>query len=1069
MIGEDVIESILARANIVDVVSGFVQLKKKGMSYEACCPFHAEKTPSFKVNPARGTWHCFGSCGEGGNVISFIMRQENMSFPEAVRWLGHKYGVKVEEEKEDETAKAARIKREAMFALNEKVAAFYVQRRRASKDASAYINGRWGLDYADTEDIGYAPDEWDALLNQAEKTGLSQPLLKELGLIRESEKGKVYDFFRNRVMIPIRDKYRRIIGFTARDLSGFDGTPKYLNSSESEIYHKEKSLFGLGNAWRQAIKEDCFYLVEGAPDAMRLQCIGINNAVAPLGAAWTPGQFEIIRSVAGHVCFLPDADPPARDEPWGTGIKAVMKAGKEAMKVGFTVGVREIPLGKDNSKNDPDSWCRTRGRFNELKEEDFIIWYARKTMEVSETTEQRSRAIAEVAALMATITDDVKARMYLSQLNGVYRNKTLWENAINAAKREQNDKRAQGSRRKEIDLYQNYKFFEEKGCYYSWSKEGEPFQWSNFTMKPMFHIKDSVNPKRLYRIKNERGLEETVEMKQEDLVSLSKFKQRIEGLGNYIWLATEREMTRLKMFLYEQTETAVEITQLGWQRNGFWAFGNGIYYKRQWYPVDELGIVRLQGKGNYYLPAFSLIYKDDVKLYQFERNFVHLGYNAVGLKEYVDAFVDVFGDNAKVGFSFLLATLFRDVITGYTKVFPLLNLFGPKGSGKSEFGHTLMSYFIIENNPSNLQNSTIPALNDTVGNCANALVHIDEFKNDCDLLKREFLKGIWDGTGRTRMNMDKDKKKEMTAVDSGVIVSGQEMATADIALFSRMVFLTFPRSEFSSAEKSKYETLVEMRHRGASHLTLSLLDLRPKMEQDYKNNYAQVMAELSEQLANERIEDRIQRNWAIILSAFRTLESSLDVPFGYKDLFRIVKDGILRQNKECKTNNELAQFWNVVSFLHQEGIIYNEADYVIKYVDRIKTDTTAIEWSAPRPVLMIQKTRIYMHYKKNARLVGDTVLPDGSLNYYLANSKEYLGMSPSVRFKCVVNGYEQTVVEGGKALKASTVQRALCFDYAMLAQHYGINLETDYAGEKRQMTSGVLEGETPEEKEKTLF
>lgn len=270
-------------------------------------------------------------------------------------------------------------------------------------------------------------------------------------------------------------------------------------------------------------------------------------------------------------------------------------------------------------------------------------------------------------------------------------------------------------------------------------------------------------------------------MKQEDLVSLQKFKIKVEGLGNYIWYATEKELTRLKSYLYEQTEAAIEITQLGWQRQGFFAFGNGAY-DTEWHPTDEYGIVRLN-IGNFYLPGNSTIYRDDIKLFQFERRFVHTTYNNVSLREYSDKLVQVFGDNAKVGICFLLASLFRDIIAGQTKSFPILNLFGPKGSGKSELGHSLMSFFIIKNTPPNIQNATIAALSDAVAQCANALVHIDEYKNSIDLDKREYLKGLWDGTGRSRMNMDRDKKREITSVDCGVILSGQEMPTIDIALF----------------------------------------------------------------------------------------------------------------------------------------------------------------------------------------------------------------------------------------------------------------------------------------------
>lgn len=571
-------------------------------------------------------------------------------------------------------------------------------------------------------------------------------------------------------------------------------------------------------------------------------------------------------------------------------------------------------------------------------------------------------------------------------------------------------------------------------------------------MLPMFHIKDSLNPKRLYRIKNQNRQEEIVEMKQEDLVSLSKFKQKVEGLGNYIWLATEKEMTRLKMYLYEQTETAVEITQLGWNRKGFYAFGNGVF-DTEWHPVDEYGIVRLGDKGNYYLPASSLIYRDDDKLFQFERRFVHLNYSSISLKEYFTKLVGVFGDNAKVGICFLLATLFRDIITGYTKSFPILNLFGPKGSGKSELGHSLMALFIIENIPPNIQNATIPALADLVAQCANALVHIDEFKNNIDIDKREYLKGLWDGAGRSRMNMDRDKKREITAVDSGVILSGQEMATADIALFSRLIFLTFAKSEFTEEEKRRYNELVEIRKRGLTHLTLQILRHRARMEQQFISNYHTCLSDVLETLGSEKVEDRILRNWIIPLAAFRTLEGVLDIPFPYQDIRRVTLDGIIRQNAECKSNNELANFWNVVSYLQQDGEIFIEGDYRIEYLNRFKSSLIKIEqvYQEPKSILMMRKNRIFMLYKKFGKQVGDSILPEGSLMYYLENSKEYMGKKNSVRFKNIQHGIEvqkmETTPTGGVSYKkTSTPDVALCFDYRMIRETYNINLEVEVEG-----------------------
>lgn len=1051
MINEKTIEQVLDRADIVDIISEYITLKKKGATYEGCCPFHNEKTPSFKVSPGKGIWHCFG-CGKGGNVISFIMEKEVISYPEAIKFIAKKYNIIVDEEKETPEQEQRRKKHEALYIVNQQVADHFVENMKlpAADAARKYCIKRWGKEFMNEMGIGFAMNEWDDLTKWADKSGVSKDMLVELNLIKKKSNGGCYDFYRNRIIIPIRDRFRRVIGFTARDMSGVEGVPKYLNSQDSEIYSKTNSIFGIDNAIRLGNSQDRFYCVEGGPDVMQLHRIGVYNTIASLGSAWTEQQFTQLKKYATKLCFLPDADPAKNGELHGTGINAVMKNGLLAMKNGFSVSVKEIPLGEGNTKNDPDSYCSSKDKFNELEETDFIIWYASKIFQTTNTTEEKSDAINQICKMVVLVNDEVKESMYLQQLQEFYKNKNLWKTAINSIKKMQKaDHVLQEGKKIDRDLYSKYGFYEEHNSYYSIDGNGgKSIQWSNFCMLPMFHIKDSLLPKRLYRIKNQAGQEEIIEMKQEDLVSLSKFKQKVEGLGNYIWLASERELTKLKMFLYEQTETATEIVQLGWQRKGFFAFGNGAF-DTEWHPVDEYGIVRLK-EGNYYLPGSSLIYRDDVKLFQFERKFIHTNYSAISLMEYSNKLIQVFGDNAKVGICFLLATLFRDIIVGITKSFPILNLFGPKGSGKSELGHSLMSFFIIKNTPPNIQNATIAAMGDLVAQCANALVHIDEYKNTIDLDKREFLKGLWDGTGRSRMNMDRDKKREITSVDCGVVLSGQEMTTIDIALFSRLVYLTFNKTEFSNEEKKAFDECKRLRDMGLSHLTLQLLRYRSKMESDFSTNYTQCMNDLNAKLEGENIEDRIQRNWVIPLAAFRTLESFIELPFSYREMLDITVDGIIRQNKECKSNNELANFWNVVSYLLQNGEIFNEADYRIDYVNKFKSNVVKhdIIFQRPRPILMMRKNRIFMLYKKFAKQVGDNALPTESLKFYLENSKEYMGVKNSVRFKNIQHGVEVTTrieLGDGKAefRKTSTTEQAMCFDYEKISELYNINLEID--------------------------
>lgn len=1029
MIPKTIIEKILDAAHIEDVVGEFLPLQKRGTIYRALCPFHQEKTPSFTVTPNRSMFYCFG-CHKGGNVITFLMEHENMTYPEAVRWLSRKYGIEVEEREETIDEKQQRLKRESLLIVNTAVHKHYREVFLRYKPAQDYAYRRWGQKYCDEIEIGFAPIDGKALAHRP----LQKEFLQELGLINPQG----YDFFQNRIVIPIKDRYQHIIGFTARVMD--DSQPKYLNSKESLLYSKRSTVFGLDVAWRAAGKTGQMYLVEGAPDCMRLHAIGVQNAVADLGSAWTVEQFQLIKRAANKVCFIPDNDPLKGGADYGTGIEAVMKAGKLATEQHLTVSVKEITTTEEGKKEDPDTYFKNQTLFKAVEEEDFILWLAAKLFETSGNTEQKSDAVKRIAHLLSFIDDDTKLTMFIDALTKYHRGKLFWQKAI-----ENERTRRDSPKEDDIDLNRQYGFWIDRGKYFSTTEKGGVLEWSNFTLTPLFHIKDPLMAKRLYLLTNELGVKEIVEMEQEDLISLQKFRQKLESLGNFIWKASEKELIKLKSFLYEKTETAAQIKQLGWNKKGFFAFGNGIFDGRQFHEVNEYGIVHLGEKGNFYLPALSRIYKENTDYFRFERQFVHFNFSMISLRDFTRQLFLVFGDNGKIGFCFYLATLFRDIITLTTRSFPILDLFGPKGSGKSELGHTLMSFFVIDNIPPNIQNSTIPALNDTVAAAANALVHIDEYKNGIDTAKIEFIKGLWDGTGRTRMNMATDKKKETTAVDAGVIISGQEMPTADIALFSRLIFLLFPKSNFTASEKANYQQLLQIRSKGLSHLTLQLLAHRDKFGQCFYDQYRQTLDDVNSRLTSHTIIDRIVQNWVIPLTSFRCLEGKLDTTLSYKELLEITVEGIVHQNMECKTNDELGSFWRMVQFLNSEGEINEDADFKIKAVSRFRsTLVSETVWTEPRKILYLQKTRIFMLYKLNAHRNGETSLPEESLRYYLENSKEYLG-EQRMTYHVIKKGNQVLDFEHrdakGQPTKMSVQQRSYCFDYEKLVEAFDINLE----------------------------
>ena len=1052
MLSNRTVELVRLQVNIRDVVSNYAKVQPSGSKFKCCCPLHNEKTPSFHIDPVRNTFHCFG-CGESGDAIAFIQKKEKLSFPDAVRHLAQKNHIEIQESKRERTPEEQEQdkEREAMLIAYEIVQKYYVanihQQDEAARQAYEYATERWGIELVEESGIGFAYDTWDDLQTYAKEHSLSLPLLKQMGLVSHSEKSKKdFDFFRGRIMIPIKDRYGRVIGYTGRTMSNDENTPKYLNTSNNVLYQKSNSIFGIHQAWPAAAKQGKFYLVEGAPDVLRLQSIGIDSAVASLGSDWTSQQLDQLKRYASTICFLPDADKHNITEHYGTGIKKVMISGRNAMAAGFKVVVREIPLGADGRKNDPDSYCKSSLIFNELVEEDFVIWYAQKRLLEAGDGEFSIATMDDIANIVALCDKEHERNMYIDKLTKMANGRSTWNKAIRAAlqRKTETQLRSNGTPTNQ-DLLEKYGFQQIDNHYVSLSADGKMFSWSNFVLRPLFHVRDSINAVRIFELTNMKGQKEIVEFKQEDLISPQKFSQRVESLGNYLWTAPAPRLTQLKMYLYENTETATRIDQLGWQSAGFYAFGNGVLYNGTWHPVDEYGIVRLPEIGNQYLPASSTIYKHDTQLYQFERSFVHRDTGAVTLRKYVEQLISVFGDNAKVGTAFLLATLFRDVIVSQTKFFPILNIFGPKGSGKSELGHSLMSFFIRENTPPNIQNSTLPALADAVAQCANAVVHLDEFKNTIDFDKREFLKGIWDGVGRNRMNMEKDKKREVTRVDSGVIITGQEMATADIALFSRFIFLSFPKSEFSSEAKERFQQLVALRKLGCTHLTLEILSHRPQFESNFREAYTRAFDDLRDALQHTAIEDRILCNWVIPLAAFYALRTSLDLPFTYQELLHVVIDGVIHQNRQTKKNNELATFWDTVSFLRGKGDLAFEGDYRVEFASELNTrDRSTLYFEQPKRVLYIKIKQTEQLYTIHGNRTGEPLLPKNSLEYYLENSAAYLGKK-IVRYKDIIQGVQQYETKSDdrgnlRNIQKSSTELSYCFDYDKLIELYDINL-----------------------------
>ncbi|OGK18849.1 DNA primase [Candidatus Roizmanbacteria bacterium RIFCSPHIGHO2_02_FULL_40_13b] len=334
------IEEIKNKLDIVDFIGGYTTLKKMGRNYKANCPFHTEKTPSFVVSPDRQIWHCFGACQDGGDVIKFYMKWENVTFFEALKELAVRTGVKLEtSEVEDHTWQ----KKARMFEINALAAKYYnylLVNHKVAKVAREILEKRNISDkLINTFQLGYAPNSWDSLIKFLTKKKYSLPDLESVGLVIKGDKGSYYDRFRNRIVFPLKDSRGNILGFSGRAIETDDGGAKYINTPETEIYHKRETLFGIDISKESIRRSESVILVEGEFDMIACFREGVENAVAIKGSAVTRDQLLVISRLCKHIILALDAD--------FSGSETIKRAIKDAQILDFKIEVAVPKNGKD--------------------------------------------------------------------------------------------------------------------------------------------------------------------------------------------------------------------------------------------------------------------------------------------------------------------------------------------------------------------------------------------------------------------------------------------------------------------------------------------------------------------------------------------------------------------------------------------------------------------------------------------------------------------------------------------------------------------------------------------------
>ena len=415
MITRDTIAKILDTAQIEDVVRDFVNLKKAGSLLKGNCPFHQEKTPSFVVNPNKNIFKCFG-CGKGGDSVSFIMEHEKFTFPEALRYLAQKYHIDVEETQVSTEEKQVLDEKESLLIALNYAAKFYQTQLTETEDGKAiglsYFKERGFLDDTiQTFQLGYSPDSFDTFYNQAIKDGYNEEILLKAGLIKEKN-GKHYDFFRDRVMFPIFNVSGKVVAFGGRMLKSAKSdnpnvyNPKYINTAETDVYHKSQVLYGISHAKAEIRKHDVCYLVEGYTDVISLYQAGIKNVVASSGTALTKEQVQLIKRFTQNMVILYDGD--------AAGVKAALRGLDIVLEQGLNVKLVLLP-----DSEDPDSFVKKNGTdatldFIQKKQQDFILFKATQGIEeVKNDPVKKSEVIKDIVESIAKVDDNIKRQLYI--------------------------------------------------------------------------------------------------------------------------------------------------------------------------------------------------------------------------------------------------------------------------------------------------------------------------------------------------------------------------------------------------------------------------------------------------------------------------------------------------------------------------------------------------------------------------------------------------------------------------------------------------------------------------------
>jgi len=652
-----------------------------------------------------------------------------------------------------------------------------------------------------------------------------------------------------------------------------------------------------------------------------------------------------------------------------------------------------------------------------LNEEEVILFADTALVEAGKNLTRRGEAINQICDLIFKMEDPTRQSVFVAEISKRHkiskkvitdRLKTL-RDSVTVIKEEENDP-FDGFSGIDSKSARKLGFFEHRNCFYFLTKDG-PIKGSNFIIRPLFHIYSKTDNKRMVEIINEFDCKRTVDIPSKSFVSVEQFQVAVINEGNFLFFGSKFQFLKVLEHIANKFPVCNELKTLGWQREGFYAFANGIF-TGAWQPVDEYGITE-HGKQKFFSPAFSCVYHDvreDDDDYESDRYFVWKQ-AAISFGEWTRLMMDVYGPKARIAIAFVIATVFRDLIYEKYKVFPHLFLFGEKQSGKSQLAWSLSNLF-FDNMPAfNLSSGTQVGFHRRLSRIKNAICWWDEFSNEIDPKRFQTLKSAFDGMGHEKGKMTRDNRTEVTKVNSSSLISGQYLPTADDnALFTRSILLSFEKKIYSPQELARYDELKGHEQNGLSSLVGEIVKYRKEIDQEFGMVFSDLMEKIKDELTSEekQFEERLVRNFCTILAPVKIILESmmpLDLNFSFDEIYAQSKTMITELSVQISSSESLSNFWLMTEYLLDNKLIDSGNDFEVKSIATIratnkKGTTETLNYPEPKLILFIRFSKIHPLYMEGHRKqFGKNGVDLVSLMHYIKHHPSYIGSVSSYRFE----------------------------------------------------------------------